>query len=111
MRWIELEDFVPYAFIISIEHRNKRTISYFNLMKYAKSVASNLDATLLVYRDFAYEFFASYNNYFTDHGSFLELKNNISIKELHDLAVPFLTLDLVLALKNPEAVEILLNDN
>jgi len=111
MRWIQLEDIVPYAFIISLKHTKCRTISSATLMKYANVVASSLDnATLLVYRDFSYEFFSTYNKYFVDHGTYIELRNNISIKDLREMAIPFLTLDLVMALQNPEAVEILLND-
>lgn len=106
--FLEIDYFVPYAFILSLQ-QNQRLMPYYNLRRYGEEVASQIGAVVLVDKYSTFDFLDRNSDYFIGRGDCIELKENISIQDLRE-KFKFcycLTVKLVIALKSQKAIDVL----
>lgn len=115
---IKIEELVGNAFISYLQETDKRTLSLSKINKFSEKVIEYLNingarACTDINREKTNEFFYHYSNWFKQvengNNSFIILNSNVTLYELIEEFSGYLSLDVLLALRNPRNTKILLN--
>lgn len=116
---IEIDDIIGNAFVSYLQETGKRTLTNEKIKKFALSVVNYLCengkyAYLDLSENLTNEFFCEYEDWFKsiedENGRLVVLNNEITVEKLVTEFSEYLSLDVLLAFRNPENIKVLLEE-
>lgn len=117
MMYIEMEDLVGNCFISYLEQTGNRILELEKIEQFGNKVAKQLEEEgehpyLRLSRDITNEFFYKYADWFTlsenDNKTLVVLNKDVSVKDLIKKFSGCLSLNVLVAFRNPENIKVLL---
>lgn len=114
---IKMEDLVGNSFASYLEQTGNRILELDKIEQFGNKVVEQLEkegehAYLRLSRDITNEFFYQYSDWFTlteyNNKMLVVLNENVSVKDLIKKFSGYLSLDVLVAFRNPENIKVLL---